>query len=209
MRLKPGIAYYQVSGSSPQGVNTDSILQLNRNWRLTLNIFIRQEQEKDIDAVYQVVKTAFETMELASGDEQDLVNRLRESNAFIPELSLVAEQDGKIIGHILFTRMKIGEHVSLALAPVAVLPDCQGQGVGNKLILEGHRIAKELGYRSVIVVGHPRYYPRFGYRPASRWMIAAPFKVPDEAFMAFELADAGLEGVSGEIEYAKEFFEST
>ncbi len=74
-----------------------------------MNIQIRQEQENDIDSVYSIVKSAFETMEQASGDEQDLVNRLRKSDAFIPELSLVAEQDGKIIGHILFTRMKIGD----------------------------------------------------------------------------------------------------
>jgi predicted N-acetyltransferase YhbS len=173
-----------------------------------MNIFIRQEQEKDIGSVYQVVKSAFKTMELASGDEQDLVNRLRKSDAFIPQLSLVAELDWHIIGHILFTKMKIGDHPSLALAPVAVLPEFQRQGVGGKLIREGHRIARELGYHSVIVVGHPDYYPRFGYRPASLWKITAPFEVPDEAFMVLELVDGGLDGVSGEIEYPKEFFES-
>ena len=173
-----------------------------------MDILVRQEQENDSDSVFSVVKSAFETMEQASGDEQDLVNRLRKSDAFIPELSLVAEQNGKIIGHILFTRMKIGKHGSLALAPVAVLPEYQNQGVGAQLIREGHRIARELGYRSVILVGHPGYYPRFGYRPASQWKITAPFEVPDEAFMALELVEGGLKGVSGEIEYAKEFFES-
>jgi predicted N-acetyltransferase YhbS len=174
-----------------------------------MNLLIRQEEKKDHDAVYQVVKTAFETMEKANGDEQDLVNRLRKSEAFIPELSLVAEIDGKIIGHILFTRMKIGEHISLALAPVAVLPEYQGQGAGAQLIREGHRIARELGYRSVILVGHPDFYPRFGYSSASRWKISAPFEVPDEAFMALELVEGGLKDVSGEIEYAKEFFEKS
>ena len=173
-----------------------------------MDLLIRREDEKDYDTVYKVVKTAFETMELADGDEQDLVNRLRESQAFIPELSLVAECDGKVIGHILFTKMKIGDHPSLALAPVAVLPEYQKQGVGAKLIIEGHRIARELGYGSVIIVGHPAYYPRFGYTPASTWNITAPFEVPDEAFMAMELVEGGLNGVSGEIEYAKEFFDS-
>lgn len=173
-----------------------------------MDILIRQEQEKDIDAVYQVVKSAFETMPQADGDEQDLVNRLRKSEAFIPELSLVAECDGKIIGHILFTKMKIGGQPSLALAPVAVLPEYQNQGIGGKLIMEGHRLARELGYGPVIVVGHPAYYPRFGYKPASRWNITAPFEVPDEAFMALELLEGGLKDVSGEIEYVKEFFES-
>jgi predicted N-acetyltransferase YhbS len=173
-----------------------------------MDILIRQEQKEDIDSVYRVVKSAFETMEQASGDEQDLVNRLRKSEAFIPELSLVAECDGKIIGHILFTKMKIGDHPSLALAPVAVLPEYQNQGVGGKLIVEGHHIARELGYGSVIVVGHPAYYPRFGYKLASQWKITAPFEVPDEAFMLLELIEGGLKDVSGVIEYAKEFFEN-
>jgi predicted N-acetyltransferase YhbS len=171
-----------------------------------MNIQIRQEQKKDIDAVYSVVKSAFEKMELADGDEQDLVDRLRKSQAFIPELSLVAESDGKVIGHILFTKMKIGGHPSLALAPVAVLPEYQKQGVGGKLIREGHRIAKELGFNSVILVGHPAYYPRFGYSPASKWKITAPFEVPDKAFMVLELVEGGLTGVTGMIEYAPEFF---
>jgi predicted N-acetyltransferase YhbS len=173
-----------------------------------MDILIRQEQKEDIDSVYRVVKSAFETMEQASGDEQDLVNRLRKSEAFIPELSLVAECDGKIIGHILFTKMKIGDHPSLALAPVAVLPEYQNHGVGGKLIVEGHHIARELGYGSVIVVGHPAYYPRFGYKLASQWKITAPFEVPDEAFMVLELIEGGLKDVSGVIEYAKEFFEN-
>jgi predicted N-acetyltransferase YhbS len=173
-----------------------------------MDILIRQEQKEDIDSVYRVVKSAFETMEQASGDEQDLVNRLRKSEAFIPELSLVAECDGKIIGHILFTKMKIGDHPSLALAPVAVLPEYQNQGVGGKLIVEGHHIARELGYGSVIVVGHPAYYPRFGYKLASQWKITAPVEVPDEAFMVLELIEGGLKDVSGVIEYAKEFFEN-
>lgn len=169
-------------------------------------MIIRQEKPQDILAVYDVVKAAFEHMAFASHDEQDLVNRLRKSAAFIPELSLVAEQDGRIVGHILFTKMKIGEHLSLALAPVAVLPEFHGQGIGSALILEGHRIARELGYRSVIVVGHAYYYPRFGYRWASLYGIKAPFEVPQDAFMALELVPGGLNGVSGMIEYAPEFF---
>lgn len=172
-----------------------------------MNVLIRQENEKDHQVVHDVIQSAFENMGEAIGDEQDLVNRLRKSQAFIPELSLVAECEGKVVGHILFTKIKIGNHPSLALAPVAVIPEFQKRGVGGKLIQEGHRIAKELGYDSVILVGHPSYYPRFGYRPASLWKITAPFEVSDEAFMAMELKVGGLDGVSGEIEYAKEFFD--
>ena len=174
-----------------------------------MEILIRQEQKKDWDSVYSVVKAAFEGTEHADGDEQDLVNRLRKSEAFIPELSLVAEWEGKIIGHILFTKLKIGNNEFLALAPVSVLPEYQGQGVGEKLIKAGYLLAKKLGFCSVIVVGHPTYYPRFGYTPASRWNISAPFEVPDNCFMAIELTKDGLKGVSGSVEYPQEFFEKT
>ena len=172
-----------------------------------MEITIRQETENDHPAVYNLVKFAFEGMPYADGDEPVLVVRLRKSDAFIPQLSLVAVAGQEIVGHILFTKMKIGSHPSLALAPVAVLPDYQKKGIGGLLIQEGHRIAKELGYRSVIVVGHADYYPRFGYQRASRWNITAPFEVPDEAFMALELVPGALHNVSGMIEYAKTFFE--
>jgi len=174
--------------------------------RPKMDFVIRQERETDFDSVYEVVRSAFETMEMASGDEQDLVNRLRKSPAFIPELSLVAEQDGQIIGHIMFTKMKIGVHLALTLAPVAVLPAYQKQGIGAKLIVEGHRIARELGYNVIILVGHAGYYPRFGYTPAGKYNIQAPFEVPDDAFMVLELREGGLKGVSGMIEFAPEFF---
>jgi len=174
-----------------------------------MNILIRQERETDFDSVYAVVRSAFETMEVASGDEQDLVNRLRKSSAFIPELSLVAVCDGKIVGHIMFTKMKVGIHPALALAPVAVLPEYQKQGIGGKLIAEGHRIARELGHSVAILVGHPNYYQRFGYQPAGNFNIQAPFDVPADAFMVLELREGGLMGVSGLIEFAPEFFPET
>lgn len=171
-----------------------------------MEIIIRQETESDHSQVHKVVKNAFEKMEMASGDEQDLVERLRKSDAFIPELSLVAVMENEVVGHILFTKMKIGSHPSLALAPVAVLPAFQNMGIGGKLIRAGHRIARQLGYQSVIVVGHAAYYTRFGYRPASHWKITAPFEVPDEVFMALELGPGALENVHGMIAYAGEFF---
>jgi len=171
-----------------------------------VDFLIRQECEADYDSVFEVVKSAFETMEVASGDEQDLVNRLRKSTVFVPELSLVAEHDGNILGHIMFTKMKVGTHPALALAPVAVLPKYQKQGIGAKLIVEGHRIARELGHSVVILVGHPDYYPRFGYKPAGEYNIQAPFDVPVDAFMVMELREGGLKEVSGMIEFAPEFF---
>ena len=172
-----------------------------------MEIIIRQETEKDYPAVYNLVKSAFDGMPYADGDEPELVVRLRKSDSFIPQLSLVALMENEIVGHILFTKMKFGSHPSLALAPVAVLPAYQKKGIGALLIHESHRIARELGHRSVIVVGHADYYPRFGYQRAIRWNITAPFEVPDEAFMALELVPGALDHVSGMIAYAREFFE--
>ncbi|MCL6587930.1 MAG: N-acetyltransferase [Anoxybacillus sp.] len=171
-----------------------------------MDILIRKERENDITQVSQVIKLAFESAEYSNGDEHHLVNRLRKSSAFIPELSLVAQYQQEIIGHILFTKIKIDQHTSLALAPLAVLPAFQRKGVGKKLILEGHRIARELGYSSVIVLGHPTYYSQFGYTPASKWNIKAPFDIPNEVFMAIELVPNSLKRISGKVEYAQEFF---
>lgn len=174
--------------------------------RQIVEIIVRQETEADHGAVYEVVKAAFAGAEHTTGDEQDLVERLRRSAAFVPELSLVAEQAGEIVGHILFTKMTIGGRPSLALAPVSVAPACQRQGIGSLLIREGHRKARELGFASVIVVGHAEYYPRFGYAPASRWDIRADFAVPDACFLASELMPEALRGVSGVVAFAPEFF---
>ena len=165
---------------------------------------VRQEQSADHEAVYLIHLRAFK-----QAHEADLVNALRNSQAFIPALSLVALMDDKVVGHILFTRIVIidgtASHESLALAPVAVEPAYQRLGLGNALIREGLSGARELGFKSVIVLGHEQYYPRFGFAPASQWQIKAPFEVPENAFMALELVPGSLEGVSGTVKYAKEF----
>lgn len=172
-----------------------------------MGIVIREENNKDFNEVYEVIKLAFMNAEHTDHNEHNLVNKLRGSEAFVKELSLVAEDNDKIVGHIILTKIKIGNSESLALAPLAVLPSYQKNGIGSKLIIESHKRAKELGYSSVIVLGHSEYYPRFGYEPASKWEIKAPFEVPDENFMAIELVKDGLEDVSGIVNYAKEFFE--
>ena len=167
-------------------------------------IEIRQENKKDYAEVYNVIKKAFMSAEHCDGNEQDLVVNLRESNNFIPELSLVAIDDNKIVGYILFTKIRIGKYEELALAPLAVLPEYQKQGIGKKLIEEGHKKAKKLGYQYSIVLGSERYYPKLGYVPASQYGIKAPFEVPNENFMAIELNNTDVE-ITGVVEYAKEF----
>ena len=165
---------------------------------------IRQENKNDYEEVYNVIKTAFGTAEHSDGNEQDLVVALRKSDNFIPELSLVAVMDNKIVGYILFTKIKIGKQEELALAPLGVLPEYQKKGIGSVLIQEGHKKAKELGYHYSVVLGSDKYYPKFGYIPAKEYGIVAPFDVPDENFMAIKLNDAEIE-IKGIVQYAKEF----
>lgn len=173
-------------------------------------ITIRQEEEKDRQQVFKLTEEAFKEMEHSDHQEQFLVEKLRESEAFIPELSLVAEdENGRIAGHILFTKIKIVNEEesfdSLALAPVSVKPEFQNQGIGAKLILEGHRIAEELGYESVILIGHEKYYPHFGYKKTSNFGISFPFDIPEENGMAIELVKDGLKDKKGVVKYPQEF----
>ncbi len=170
-------------------------------------MYIREERISDYDVVYKMVKAAFETAEHSDGDEHNLVVRLRASEAFIPELSLVAVEGDEIVGYILFTKIKIGQNTALALAPLAVSPSRQRQGIGIELMREGHRIAKELGYDFSVVLGSEKYYPKAGYRPASEFGILPLFEVPSENFMALDL-QGGQGRQDGTVEYAKEFFEA-
>lgn len=172
-----------------------------------MSIQIRQETNEDHTAVYEVVKKAFEDMDHSDHDEHNLVNRLRKSMSFIPELSLVAVEDGNIVGHIMFTEIIVGQHTLITLAPISVLPEKQNKGIGSLLIKEGHQIAAQLGYKGSVVLGHDEYYPKFGYVKAIEYRIEAPFEVPDENFMAMELVAGGLSEVHGMVEYDKAFFE--
>ncbi|WP_299446605.1 N-acetyltransferase [uncultured Phascolarctobacterium sp.] len=167
-------------------------------------MIIRPELPTDYDSVYYVVKKAFATAEHSDGNEQDLVNVLRKSTAFIPELSLIAEENNKIIGHIMLTKLLIENHIILALAPLSVLPEKQYQGVSSALIAETHKRAKSLGYNYSVVLGSEKYYPKFGYLPAKNFNIKPPFEVPQENFMALKLRDDAPK-IAGIVKYAKEF----
>jgi putative acetyltransferase len=165
---------------------------------------IHQETEKDYPAVRKINESAFETTE-----EADLVDSLRNNPNYIPELSLVAEDEGEVIGHILFTPINIidieVDHKLIALAPMAVLPKYQKKGIGSALIKAGFEKAQELGYKAVIVLGHPGYYPRFGFVPAEQFDIHPPVEEWKEAFFAKELESGSLKNVSGTVSYLKEF----
>lgn len=169
------------------------------------NLIVRKEEKADQKRVQEVIRLAFEKEEFSDKDEHNLVKRLRNSKGFIPELSLVAELDRQIVGHILFTEICIGEQKALALAPVSVLPEYRGLGIGSRLIENGHEIAIKLGYQASIVLGHEKYYPKFGYKIASQFGIKAPFDVPDENFMVVELQKDALDKFSGTVVYTTEF----
>lgn len=153
---------------------------------------IRQESPKDYDAVYRVVQDAFASAVYTDGNEHNLVTALRNSKSFIPALSLVAVEDERIVGHILFTEAFVNETAVLALAPLSVLPDYQHRGIGLSLIKEGHRIAKKLGYDCIVVLGHAAYYPKAGYVSARQYGIKAPFEVENDSFMAICLNESSV-----------------
>lgn len=167
-------------------------------------MLIRQETLNDYKEVYELITEAFATAEHADGNEQDLVAALRKGNAFIPELSLVAEVDNKLAGHILFTKAKVNNDIVLVLAPLSIKPQYQKQGIGTALIAEGHKIAKELGYQYSLVLGSAAYYPKVGYIPAEQIGIEVPEDIPTENFMAIKLQD-DAKPISGAVAYAKEF----
>ncbi|WP_312922853.1 GNAT family N-acetyltransferase [Empedobacter brevis] len=176
-----------------------------------MNIIIRKESENDHKIVFDLIKKAFENEVYSDHKEQFLVERLRKSVSFIAELALVAEVENKIVGYILLTKIVIGNNrkqtESLALAPVAVLPEFQGKGVGSNLITFAHKKAKELNYQSIILLGHPDYYPKFGYEKACNFGISLPFDVPEENCMAIELQENSLKDSAGMVVYPSAFYE--
>ncbi len=170
-------------------------------------ITIRPERKEDFEAIHQLNLLAFK-----GEDEAKLVLRIRQSASFIPELSLVALKKDLLVGHILFSPIIIetqkGAVSALALAPMAVRPEFQNQGVGSELVRQGLEECRQMGHGVVIVVSHPTYYPRFGFSQAKKRGLNPPFPVPDEAFMVFELTPGGLRGISGEVKYPPAFDES-
>jgi putative acetyltransferase len=167
---------------------------------------IRPERPDDHPAIYRVNQEAF-----AGEAEARLVNMLRLSSAFISNLSLVAVEGSEIVGHILFTRLTVNDgdvrHAALALAPLAVLPNWQRRGIGSALVQHGLAEARKSGHKVVIVLGHPDYYPRFGFQPARPLGIYPPFEAPDEAFMVLALQPDALVNFHGLVEYPPEFLE--
>jgi predicted N-acetyltransferase YhbS len=166
-------------------------------------LIIRSEKPSEFRLIYDLVKVAFQTAQVSNGQEQDFVNRLRAGNGYIPQLALVSEQDGQIIGHIMLTKTTVScrglKHEVLLLAPLAVALEHRGCGVGSQLIMESFTRAKNLGYQAVLVVGNPAYYARFGFKPSVSFGITHNPPIPDPYVMACELVPHALSGVSGTV----------
>jgi predicted N-acetyltransferase YhbS len=173
---------------------------------LAMKIKIEAETEEDYEQITTLHSLAFNR-----DSEARLVEKLRRTPIYIRELSLVARYKNTVIGHILFYPIKINSHgkkcVSLALAPISVIPRFQNRKIGTKLIREGLEKARKLGFKSVIVVGHPEYYPRFGFEKASKYGISASFHVPDNALLAISLEKDALKDCRGAVVYPNEYNE--
>lgn len=153
----------------------------------TSQFAIREEEEKDFKAISRLLEEAFAKDPHSDHQEAILAERLRGSASYIRQLSLVAIANGKVVGYLMMSKAKVGEETALALAPLAVLPFFQKQGIGTSLVETAHEIASKLGYSLSLVLGEPLYYSRFGYKPSTGFGIKSPFDVPEENYMAISL----------------------
>lgn len=169
-------------------------------------ISIRAERSTDAESVFHLHYEAFGSRE----DESKMAERIRISEGFIPELSLIAtEKDGSLIGHALFSKAEVmnedRRYDVIVLGPIAVAPSHQRQGIGGSLIREGLRLSAEHGFSHVFLIGHPSYYPKFGFEPARpHGFDLRQFEVPDEVFMVNILCQDAE--IKGELRYPQAFF---
>jgi putative acetyltransferase len=165
-------------------------------------VVIRAEREEDFPAVHSVIELAF-----GRANEADLVDVLRDSAS--PQISLVAVEDERIVGHIFFSPVSVESEkdifTAIGLAPLAVLPECQNRGIGTRLTREGLSECQRAGHDIVFVLGHPEYYPRFGFTMGKEHGFSCEFPVADEVFMVAELKPGALAGKQGLVKYLPEF----
>lgn len=170
-------------------------------------IEIREELPQDIPAIRKVNELAF-----GQPIEADIVDRLRENCP--GHVSLVAVEEGQLVGHIFFSPVTLdipGRVIEgMGLAPMAVLPERQGRGIGSALVRKGLEVLRERNCPFVIVLGQTGYYSRFGFERASKYGIACQWEnVPDEAFMVLILNWVAMEGARGVARYREEFNETS
>lgn len=164
---------------------------------------IRPEQERDFKDIYELVKKAFESAKVSNGDEQNFVDRLRAGSAYVPELALVAEENGRLIGHIMLTEWPLWQgdesRTMLLLAPLAVALEKRGAGIGAALVSEALNRARSKWYEAVFLVGDPAYYSRFGFKSVSEFEIRPSLDIPLQYVQVFELIPGALGDQAGAV----------
>ena len=161
-------------------------------------IEIRPEEPGDIEAIRDVNRRAF-------GQEQEgrIVDALRANGGAV--LSLVATQQGQVVGHVMYSPARIGGVDGAALGPMAVVPEEQGHGIGTKLVEVGNDQLARRGCPLIVVVGHPKFYPRFGFRPGRTYEITCEWDLPDDVFMVLALDATQMARAVGAAVYRAEF----
>jgi putative acetyltransferase len=163
-------------------------------------VLIREETAADHDAIRELNRIAF-----GGNEEADIVDRLRSAGLVV--VSLVAVENNEIVGHIMFSELPIdtdqGVLIAASLAPMSVHPKCQRQGIGSALVGKGLKLCRNRGKSIVVVVGHPTYYPRFGFSAELAKNLHGPFS--GDVWMALELKSRALENVSGTVRYPEAF----
>lgn len=166
-----------------------------------MNITLRAITPADRRHVEWAVKQAFWNVNCPGCDEHYLTHCLWEDPAYLPELSLLAEAEGEVIGAILYARAALhtpdGPIPTLLFGPLAVIPAYQRQGVGGQLLTRSMALAREAGWGHIFITGVPAYYPRFGFRTADTFGVAMPDGSNFDAFMGIELMPGALRGLGG------------
>jgi putative acetyltransferase len=163
-----------------------------------MRIEIKEECPGDIATIRSLNSLAF-----GQDQEGNIIDALRANGAAL--LSLVAALNGRLVGHIMYSPVSLGELMGAGLGPMAVRPGHQRQGIGSKLVQMGNQKLQEAGCPFIVVLGHPNFYPRFGFRPASTFGITCEWEVADDVFMMLVLDQARMHGVSGLAKYRPEF----
>ena len=165
-------------------------------------VHIRAETPDDVAGIRVVTGAAFGTRE-----EVELVDALRLAGKIV--ISLVAVEDEVVVGHILFSRVTLDPPVEsllgIGLAPMSVSPERQRQGLGSLLVRRGLELCRKQGFDFAVVLGHPAFYPRFGFAPSTRFNLKSEYDVAEDVFMAMELREGALSGLSGTVKYESEF----
>lgn len=174
-----------------------------------MNMTIRPIRTTDYQAVTALLRTSFTATEHGYGQEAEIVTKIRQAAGYDPQLELVATDQAQIVAQGLLSPVDLETATTtvtgLVLAPLAVLPDFQGQGLGGAILQALEQRAQQQRWPFISILGHPTYYPRFGYQPASAFGIQAPMPVPDEAFMIKPLHPQALQNVAGTLHYPAAF----